>query len=44
MVLSIYAFLDEEEFIEWTERVIGPRSYDDVSFKDLKIEKRLDLA
>lgn len=37
-------FLDEEEFIEWTERVIGPRSYDDISFKDLKIEKRLDLA
>nr|QLG19147.1 transcription factor MRR1 [Candida parapsilosis] len=37
-------FLIEEEFIEWTEKIIGPRSYEDVPFKDLKIEKRLDLA
>ena len=36
--------LDQHDFVEWVEKIIGPRSYEDVKIEDVKIERRLDLA
>ncbi|KAI3406236.2 MRR1 [Candida oxycetoniae] len=37
-------FLDEVDFVEWVEKIVGPKSFDDVNIEEVKIERRLDLA
>ena len=42
--LSIYAILDEIDFRESVTKIIGETEYKDEKIKELKVEKRLDLA
>lgn len=39
-----FPILDEQEFVQEMERILGPKDYNDTKITDLKIEKRLDLA
>ncbi|CCE85753.1 Piso0_005380 [Millerozyma farinosa CBS 7064] len=39
-----FPFLDESCFTKEVERILGPKSFEDIDIKQLKIEKRLDLA
>ncbi|RCK57693.1 Multidrug resistance regulator 1 [Candida viswanathii] len=43
-VYPYFPFVDEEMFKKELLRIAGPRSYDDVPFDNVKIEKKLDLA
>lgn len=43
-VYTYMPFLDEDYFRRDVANIIGPQSYDDEPIKELKIEKKLDLA
>lgn len=43
-VYPYFPFVDEELFKKELLRIVGPKSYDDVPFDSIRIEKKLDLA